>query len=97
MGFLLPVKGRSARNVSQTSMALKFLLDIGGLLQMGMTALWLEVLGGRRFRQRRQRGFLDGGGGRSERRLNIGFARKGRPGVRGRPRRWVLWRLEGWV
>jgi hypothetical protein len=24
---------------------LKFLLDIGGLLQMGMTALWLEVLG----------------------------------------------------
>jgi len=45
MGFLLPVKGRSARNVSQPPMALKFLLDIGGLLQMGMTALWLEVLG----------------------------------------------------
>jgi len=64
MGFLLPVKGRSARNVSQTSMALKFLLDIGGLLQMGMTALWLEVLGGRRFRQRRQARFLDRRGGK---------------------------------
>jgi len=39
MRFLLPSRAGAP------PMALKFLLDIGGLLQMGMTALWLEVLG----------------------------------------------------